>query len=148
MRSAQVRAAKVPVEVEWAELAVADSASSYAEFFPKVYFQPLVDTLSAVASGDIGKSPLREGLKKIVIRNAGEFYSPAGISFADGVLTCRPGSTAPEAGSCRRRPLPTTPWALPAPGRQKPLRVNPDLLISVTPSSSIPPPRAGGGFSR
>ena len=78
---------EVPVEVAWEELAVADYADSYADFFPKVYFQPLVDALSAVAADDIGKSALREGLSKIAIRNAGEFYSAAGISFADGVLT-------------------------------------------------------------
>jgi hypothetical protein len=78
---------EVPVEVNWEELAVADYASSYADFFPKVFFQPLVDALSAVASDDLGKGALREGLSKIVIRNTGDFYSNAGISFADGVLT-------------------------------------------------------------
>jgi hypothetical protein len=78
---------EVPVEVEWGELAVADYADSYAEFFPKVYFQPLVDALSAVTVDDLGKTALREGLSKIVIRNNGGFYSTSGISFADGVLT-------------------------------------------------------------
>ena len=78
---------EVPVEVDWEELAVADYASSYAEFFPKVYFQPLVDALNAVAVDDLGKSALRDGLSKIVIRNTGEFYSTAGISFTGGVLT-------------------------------------------------------------
>lgn len=77
----------VPVEVVWEELAVADYADSYADFFPRVYFQPLVDALSAVAIDDMGKSALREGLSKIVIKNTGEFYSASGISFADGVLT-------------------------------------------------------------
>lgn len=78
---------EVPVEVNWEELAVADYASSYADFFPKVYFQPLVDALSSVAADDLGKSALREGLSKIVVRNAGEFHNTAGISFTDGVLT-------------------------------------------------------------
>jgi hypothetical protein len=78
---------EVPVEVAWEELAVADYADSYADFFPKVYFQPLADALSSVAADDIGKSALREGLSKVVIRNTGEFYSTTGISFAGGVLT-------------------------------------------------------------
>jgi hypothetical protein len=78
---------EVPIEVAWEELAVADYADSYADFFPKVYFQPLLDALSAVAADDMGKSALRGGLSKIVIRNTGEFFSVAGISFADGVLT-------------------------------------------------------------
>jgi hypothetical protein len=83
----EVAGFEVPVEVDWEELAVADYASSYADFFPKVYFQPLVDALSSVAADDLGKSALREGLSKIVIRNTGEYFSVAGISFADGVLT-------------------------------------------------------------
>lgn len=78
---------EVPVEVAWEELAVADYADSYAEFFPKVYFQPLVDALRAVTVDDLGKGALREGLSKIVIRNEGGFYSTSGISFTDGVLT-------------------------------------------------------------
>ena len=77
----------VPVEVAWDELAVADYADSYADFFPKVYFRPLVDALNAVAVDDLGKTALREGLSKIVIRNKGEFHNTAGISFTDGVLT-------------------------------------------------------------
>ncbi len=45
-----------------------------------MYFQPLADALHAVAADDLGKSALREGLSKIVIRNTG-------ISCTDGVLT-------------------------------------------------------------
>lgn len=77
----------VPVEVAWEELAVADYADSYAEFFPKVYFQPLVDALNAVTVDDLGKNALREGLSKIIIKNSGGFYSTSGISFTEGVLT-------------------------------------------------------------
>jgi hypothetical protein len=78
---------EVSVEVAWAELAVADYADSYAEFFPKVYFQPLVDALSAVTMDDLGNNALREGLAKIIIKNSGGFYSTSGISFTNGVLT-------------------------------------------------------------
>ncbi|WP_157876553.1 hypothetical protein [Streptomyces graminilatus] len=78
---------EVPIEVEWQELAVADYADSYAEYFPQVYFQPLVDALSAVGVDDMGKDALREGVSKVVIKNSGTFFSPSGISFADGVLT-------------------------------------------------------------
>jgi hypothetical protein len=73
--------------VAWEELAVADYADSYAEFFPKVYFQPLVDALSAVTVDDLGKNALREGLSKIIIKNSGGFYSTSGISFTESVLT-------------------------------------------------------------
>lgn len=77
----------VPVEVAWEELAVAGYADSYPEFFPKVYFQPLVDALHAVTVDDLGKGALRDGLSRIVIRNTGQYYSTSGISFAEGVLT-------------------------------------------------------------
>lgn len=78
---------EVPIEVAWQELAVADYADRYADYFPQVYFQPLVDALSAIGADDMGKDALREGMSKIAIRNTGAFSSPAGISFADGVLT-------------------------------------------------------------
>jgi hypothetical protein len=55
---------EVPIEVNWEELAVADYATSYADFFPKVYFQPLVDALSVVGADDLGKSALREGCRR------------------------------------------------------------------------------------
>jgi hypothetical protein len=77
----------VPVEVEWDELAVPDYASSYAEFFPEVYFRPLTDALAAVTIDDLGKNAARDGLTKIVIRNSGDFTSTRGFTFADGVLT-------------------------------------------------------------
>ena len=77
----------ITVEVSWEQLAEEDYADSYAEFFPKVYFQPLAEALAAVTIDDLGKNALREGLAKIVIRNDGGFYSTSGISFTGGVLT-------------------------------------------------------------
>ena len=71
----------------WDELAVNDYASSYGEFFVRVYFQPLVDALRAITIDELGKTALRDGLRKIVIRNDGGFYSTGGSTFADGVLT-------------------------------------------------------------
>ena len=78
---------EVPVEVAWEELSVEDYADSYAEFFAKVYFQPLTDALTAVTIDDLGKSAVRGGLSRIVIRNTGQYYSASGITFSDGVLT-------------------------------------------------------------
>ena len=78
---------EVPVEVIWEELEVADYADNYAEYFPKVYFQPLVDALSAVTVDEMGKNAAREGLSKIVIRNTNKYASASGFAFAEGVLT-------------------------------------------------------------
>jgi hypothetical protein len=76
----------VPIEVSWDELAVPDYADSYAEYFPQVFFQPLADALGAIGVDDMGKAALREGVTKIVIRNSDQYFSPSGITFADGVL--------------------------------------------------------------
>jgi hypothetical protein len=78
---------EVPVEVSWEALAVPDYASSYADFFGKVYFQPLVDALNGIAFDELGRNALRDGLEKIVITNTDEFYNTRGFTFAGGVLT-------------------------------------------------------------
>ena len=78
---------EVEIEVAWGELAVADYADSYAEYFPQVYFQPLLDAFSAIGADDMGKEALREGVSKVIIKNSDQFFSPSGITFADGVLT-------------------------------------------------------------
>src|SRR5215469_5132624 len=77
----------VPIEVSWEQLAVEDFADSYADFFPKVYFRPLVLALNAITVDDMGRDAIREGLSKVVVRNSGEYGSNSGISFRDGVLT-------------------------------------------------------------
>ena len=78
---------ELPVEVLWDELAVADYAESYPEFFVKVYFQPLLDALNAITIDELGKTAAREGLARIVIRNTGQHSSIWGSTFEDGVLT-------------------------------------------------------------
>lgn len=83
----QVTGFEVPVEVAWEDLAVDDYSGSYADFFPKVYFQPLVDALTAITVDEIGKSAARDGLKKIVILNTDQYSSTTGFTFRDGVLT-------------------------------------------------------------
>ena len=78
---------EVPIEVAWTELAVPDYADSYAEYFPQVFFQPLLDAFSAIGADTMGKEALREGLSKVIIKNSGQYFSPSGITFVDGVLT-------------------------------------------------------------
>jgi hypothetical protein len=78
---------EVPVEVTWEELAAEEYASSYASFFPKVYFEPLVDALTAITVDEIGKSAVRDGLNKIVVRNTDQYSNTRGFAFEEGVLT-------------------------------------------------------------
>lgn len=78
---------EVPVEVSWDQLAVDDYATSYIQFFPKVYFEPLERALAAVAIDQMGKDALKAGLKQIIIKNSDQYYSTSGFSFTGGVLT-------------------------------------------------------------
>jgi hypothetical protein len=78
---------EITIDVAWDELAVPDYADSYAEYFPAVYFQPLLDALGAIGADDMGKDALREGVSKVVVKNSGQYFSPTGFTFADGVLT-------------------------------------------------------------
>jgi len=78
---------EVPVEVAWDELATEGYASDYGSFFPKVYFQPLVDALTAVTVDEMGQSAVRAGLKKITVRDSREYFSAQGFAFEQGVLT-------------------------------------------------------------
>ena len=78
---------EITIDVAWDELAVPDYADSYAEYFPAVYFQPLLDALGSIGADDMGKDALREGVSKVVVKNSGQYFSPTGFTFADGVLT-------------------------------------------------------------
>jgi len=77
----------VPVEVTWEELAAEEYAGSYGTFFPKVYFGPLVEALTAITVDEIGRSAVRGGLSKIVVRNTDQYSSTRGFAFDEGVLT-------------------------------------------------------------
>ena len=77
----------VAIDVLWDELATDEYASSYTSFFPKVYFQPMVDALAAITIDDMGKDALRGGLKKVVVRNTDQYASTSGFAFEGGVLT-------------------------------------------------------------
>ncbi|MBN9413813.1 hypothetical protein ABS71_16025 [bacterium SCN 62-11] len=73
----------VLVEVDWDSLAVEDYSANYQEWWPKVYFMPLIEAFKSIAFDDMGREALASGLKKVVIRNSGSSEA----SFQDGVLT-------------------------------------------------------------
>ena len=78
----------VPLEVDWEALAAPDYAHLYAECWPKVYFQPLVQALTAVCVDDMGKDALRAALKKIVVTNRSDnSYGRSAVKFEGGILT-------------------------------------------------------------
>ncbi len=76
----------VPIEIDWASLAKPNQATVYQEAWTKIFFEPLIEGLKAIAADDMGKQALKESLKKVEIRNSGEFCDGEGITFANGVL--------------------------------------------------------------
>jgi ABC-type Na+ efflux pump permease subunit len=83
----------VPVEVNWASIALPDQSASYAndDFWSNVFFVPLKKALAAAAVDDMGKQAVKAKLKKIVIHyDAATAPASAyadGVSFKDGALT-------------------------------------------------------------
>lgn len=76
----------VPIEVDWNSVAVKDYAHLYEEGFTKVYFTPLLQALKEICADEMGKSALKDALKKVVIKNSSNSYSPSKFSFTDGIL--------------------------------------------------------------
>lgn len=79
---------EVPVEVDWATLAIDASEHLYEEAWTKVYFTPLIGALKAIAVDELGREVLRGALKRVVLQNVSGAYSGSSmVRFQDGVLT-------------------------------------------------------------
>ncbi len=77
-----------PIEVKWDTLAAPGESHLWAQAWPQVYFEPLIEGLQNVCSDDMGRQAIREKLQKIVVQNVkGCIYGDCWASFQDGVLT-------------------------------------------------------------
>lgn len=76
----------VPIEIDWVSLAKPNQAAVYQEAWTKIFFEPLIEGLKAICTDDLGKQALKESLKKVEIRNSGEFCDRSGITLTGGVL--------------------------------------------------------------
>ena len=79
-------------EIDWASLINSGSnvasTETYAEDFTKIFFEPLVLSLTDICQDDMGKEAIQEALKKIIIVNTRDNYSSSSWStFEDGNLT-------------------------------------------------------------
>lgn len=76
------------IEVNLDELASQGKADEFNEGWDKIYFQPLNKAMQEICADDFGKGAVKEGLKKVVIRNGQDNYSAhRWASIEDGVLT-------------------------------------------------------------
>ena len=77
----------LPIEINWEQLAKEESAHLYAESWPDLYFKPVIEALRQITRDQMGKDAIKDGLKKIEIRNSKGAYSPHNaITFENGTL--------------------------------------------------------------
>lgn len=99
----QVAGFELNVDVQWDDMAAEEYENLYDEAFTKVYFIPLKQALEAIVVDEMGKKALKEGLKKILIRNYSGSHS---ITFANGELLFEANSISNlDYGDDRRKEL-------------------------------------------
>ena len=75
-------------EVNWEQLAEEESSHLYADSWPQIYFEPLIQALKDITADDMGKEAIKEGLETVVIRNQEGCYSPdCWANFTNKTLT-------------------------------------------------------------
>jgi hypothetical protein len=94
----------VPIEVKWDTLAAPGESHLWAEGWPQVYFEPLIECLNQVCRDDLGREAIRAKLHKIVVQNTkGCIYGDCWASFHDDVLTLDHESVTNIADSEQRK---------------------------------------------
>jgi hypothetical protein len=77
----------VPIEVDWDTLSVPGESQLYTDSWSQIYFEPLIAGLAAVCRDDLGREAVKEGVKKIVVRNTkGCVYGDCWATLQDGAL--------------------------------------------------------------
>jgi hypothetical protein len=77
----------VPIEINWDQLAVDGQVDYYKEAWTEIFFKPVIDALRQIARDDMGREALKEGLKKIELRNAsGNSSAGNAITFINGTI--------------------------------------------------------------
>jgi hypothetical protein len=103
-RIAAAAAQPLAIEVDWTSLEAEGYGHLYAEAWPKVYFEPLIAALAAVAIDEMGREAIAAKLETVLIRNSGT----RGNHFEGGVLTLDYDSVANlEDGAERTREIQT-----------------------------------------
>lgn len=81
---------EVPIEVRWDTLMKQEKyVKAWPEAWPKIYFTPIVETFRQICIDDLGKTALKETVKKIVIQDTKPSHSSQWAAFdkATGLLT-------------------------------------------------------------
>ena len=79
---------EVKLDIDWDSFMKDDQSHLMHEGLRKVFFVPLEEALKAITIDDMGKQALKDGLKRIVMKNSSDHYSPSSaFKFEQGVLT-------------------------------------------------------------
>lgn len=77
----------VEMDVQWDKLATDGQDHLYDENWGQLYFLPIKNAFAEICQDDMGKEALKETLKKVVVTNEKDAYSPhSAITFEEGVL--------------------------------------------------------------
>ena len=78
----------VPIEIKWDTMQdeAYTNKDQYFDWYTRVYFQPLVEAFKNIASDEMGRTALKQHLRKIVIDGAGGHFSPQASTFEKGVF--------------------------------------------------------------
>jgi hypothetical protein len=79
---------EVEMEIKWDTLFAEEKFNRLLEAsYPKIYFQPLIDSFNLICADDMGKEALQEALKKVLIVNENNHHNPThAYSFSNGIL--------------------------------------------------------------
>ncbi len=74
-------------EVNWDSLSNNTYSHIWENTFSQIYFTPIINAFKEITADDMGKEALQESLKKIVIKDDNDNFSPSSAySFEDNTL--------------------------------------------------------------
>ena len=80
----------VDIEVRWETLVKEGNdkyVKSWKACWPKIYFQPIVEAFKEICADDMGKTALKQALKKVIVQDTKTSYSSDWADFSNGTLT-------------------------------------------------------------
>jgi hypothetical protein len=80
---------ELSIDVDWEQLAIEERTHEYAGW-SKIFFEPLIESLTNIAKDEMGKKALAEKVTNIKIQNTSGSISAGSsnwFSFEDGVIT-------------------------------------------------------------
>lgn len=83
--------ASVEFDIAWDNFSMqlegrSNPTEAMSEYMAGMFFQPMINAFKSICSDDMGKTALKESLKKVQMLNSGNYYSDSGVTYDSGVL--------------------------------------------------------------